>query len=131
MGRQVRKHEGSHGKVDAPPPKKPRSTERPLAPLAAATTTAKPRRDVVRPAARKSSASSDRGPVAPGSDLETEGYRPLTPSPPFASMYADSSLFFFNVWLLYKDRAATLLILWCSWYDVVNLDRQQEKEISD
>uniref|UniRef100_A0A0D3G6R4 Uncharacterized protein n=1 Tax=Oryza barthii TaxID=65489 RepID=A0A0D3G6R4_9ORYZ len=72
MGRQVRKHEGSHGK--------------PLAPLAAATTTAKPRRDVVRPAARKSSASSDRGPVAPGSDLETEGYRPLTPSPPFASI---------------------------------------------
>uniref|UniRef100_A0A0E0HDF9 Uncharacterized protein n=1 Tax=Oryza nivara TaxID=4536 RepID=A0A0E0HDF9_ORYNI len=92
MGRQVRKHEGSHGKVDAPPPKKPRSTERPLAPLAAATTTAKPRRDVVRPAARKSSASSDRGPVAPGSDLETEdsdGLGCLTPDSTKATLQQD------------------------------------------
>uniref|UniRef100_J3M6F6 Uncharacterized protein n=1 Tax=Oryza brachyantha TaxID=4533 RepID=J3M6F6_ORYBR len=80
MGQQPLKHDRSHGKVDAwVTPKRPRSSQRPSAPLARDAATApapapKPRCDDATPAARKSSASSEPGSRgdAPGSDLGTE-----------------------------------------------------------
>uniref|UniRef100_A0A0D9WFQ5 Uncharacterized protein n=1 Tax=Leersia perrieri TaxID=77586 RepID=A0A0D9WFQ5_9ORYZ len=92
MGRQPRKHDPSNGNAGAgqPPPKRPRSSERPLVRRLADGATppapsAKSRCDAVRPAVRNSPASLERGcrsPVTPGGDFQrkdSDGLVCLTP----------------------------------------------------